>query len=100
LCKKETGGLPALSEPVAPSRENVINLMDALRRSIAAEPPAKKSAAASKAVAAKRRTPPAAGCKTRRVAFCCRARNTGGRIEDHSHRVRIVAASAVSICSV
>jgi DNA end-binding protein Ku len=57
ILRKKQAKLPALSEPVAPSRENVINLMDALRRSIAAEPPAKKPAAASKAIGAKRRKP-------------------------------------------
>ena len=57
ILRKKRAKLPAPPEPIAPSRENVINLMDALRRSIAAEPPVKKSAAASKAVAAKRRTP-------------------------------------------
>jgi DNA end-binding protein Ku len=57
ILRKKRAKLPAPPEPIAPSGENVINLMDALRRSIAAEPPVKKSAAASKAVAAKRRTP-------------------------------------------
>jgi DNA end-binding protein Ku len=57
ILRKKQAKLPALSEPVAPSRENVLNLMDALRRSIAAEPPAKKPAAASKAIGAKRRKP-------------------------------------------
>jgi DNA end-binding protein Ku len=47
-----------VAAPVAPSRENIINLMDALRRSLAAEPPPKKPPAASKAVSAKRRSPP------------------------------------------
>ncbi len=55
LRKKQTK-MPAPPEPVAPSRENVINLMDALRRSIAVEPPGKKPAAASKAARAKRRS--------------------------------------------
>jgi DNA end-binding protein Ku len=54
LRKKQTK-TPA---PAAPSRENVINLMDALRRSIAAVPPPKKPAAASRAASAKRRSPP------------------------------------------
>jgi hypothetical protein len=47
------------------------------------------------------------GLRRRTAALCvststrrwCDAK-TGGRIEGHSHRVRIVAASAVSICSV
>jgi non-homologous end joining protein Ku len=34
--------MPAPPEPVTASRENVINLMDALRRSIAAELPPQK----------------------------------------------------------
>ena len=57
LRKKQTK-MPAPAAPVAPSRENVINLMDALRRSIAAVPPPKKPAAASRAASAKRRSPP------------------------------------------
>jgi hypothetical protein len=57
ILRKKQAKMPAPPAPVAPSRENVINLMDALRRSIAAEPPAKKSAAASKAARAKRRSP-------------------------------------------
>jgi Ku protein len=51
---------PASPPPVAPSSENVINLMDALRRSIADEPPRKKPAAASRgsrSASAKRRGP-------------------------------------------
>jgi DNA end-binding protein Ku len=58
ILRKKQAKMPAPPEPVAPSRENVINLMDALRRSLAAEPPAKKPAAASKAASAKRRSPP------------------------------------------
>jgi non-homologous end joining protein Ku len=57
ILTKKQAKMPAPPAPVAPSRENVINLMDALRRSIAAEPPAKKPAAASKAARAKRRSP-------------------------------------------
>jgi DNA end-binding protein Ku len=57
ILRKKQATLPAPPEPIAPSRENVINLMDALRRSIAAEPPAKKPAATSKAIGAKRRKP-------------------------------------------
>jgi len=57
ILRKKQAKMPAPPAPVAPSRENVINLMDALRRSIAAEPPAKKPAAASKAARAKRRSP-------------------------------------------
>jgi DNA end-binding protein Ku len=56
ILRKKQAKMPAPSAPVAPSRENVINLMDALRRSIAAEPPAKKPAAGSKAARAKRRS--------------------------------------------
>jgi DNA end-binding protein Ku len=58
ILRKKQAKMPAPPEPVAPSRENVINLMDALRRSLAAEPPAKKPAAASKAASAKLRSPP------------------------------------------
>jgi DNA end-binding protein Ku len=58
ILSKKQAKMPAPAAPVAPSRENVINLMDALRRSIAAEPPAKKPAAASKAASAKRRSAP------------------------------------------
>jgi DNA end-binding protein Ku len=57
ILRKKQAKMPAPPAPVAPSRENVINLMDALRRSIAAEPSAKKPAAASKAARVKRRTP-------------------------------------------
>jgi Ku protein len=58
ILRKKQAKMPAPPAPVAPSRENVINLMDALRRSIAAQPPAKKPAAASsKAARAKRRSP-------------------------------------------
>jgi non-homologous end joining protein Ku len=42
LRKKQAKG-PAHAPAVKPSRENVINLMDALRRSIAADRPAKRS---------------------------------------------------------
>ena len=57
LLRKKQAKLPAPPEPVTASRENVINLMDALRRSIAAELPPKKPAAASKARSAKHRSP-------------------------------------------
>jgi DNA end-binding protein Ku len=57
LLKKKQAKMPAPPAPVAPSRENVINLMDALRRSIAAEPPRKKPAAVSRPASAKRRSP-------------------------------------------
>ena len=57
ILRKKQAKMPAPPAPVAPSRENVINLMDALRRSITAEPPAKRPAAASKAARAKRRSP-------------------------------------------
>jgi Ku protein len=57
ILRKKQAKMPAPPAPVAPSRENVINLMDALRRSIAAEPSTKRSAAGSKAVRAKRRSP-------------------------------------------
>jgi DNA end-binding protein Ku len=52
ILRKKQAKMPAPAASVAPSRENVINLMDALRRSIAAEPPAKKPSAASKAAPA------------------------------------------------
>ena len=52
ILRKKQAKMPAPPAPVAPSRENVINLMDALRRSIAAKPPAKRPAAASKAARA------------------------------------------------
>jgi DNA end-binding protein Ku len=55
ILKKKQAKMPAPPTPVTPSRENVINLMDALRRSIAAELPAKKPAAGSEATRAKRR---------------------------------------------
>jgi DNA end-binding protein Ku len=58
ILRKKQAKTPAPPAPVAPSRENVINLMDALRRSIAAEPPPKKPAVPSKAASAKRRSPP------------------------------------------
>jgi DNA end-binding protein Ku len=41
---------PAHPAPASPSAENVVNLMDALRRSIAAERPAAKSASQRSAV--------------------------------------------------
>jgi DNA end-binding protein Ku len=58
ILRKKQAKTPAPPAPVAPSRENVISLMDALRRSIAAEPPPKKPAVPSKAASAKRRSPP------------------------------------------
>jgi DNA end-binding protein Ku len=58
ILRKKQAKTPAAPEPIAPSRENVVNLMDALRRSIAAEPLAKRPAAASKAASAKRRGSP------------------------------------------
>jgi non-homologous end joining protein Ku len=58
ILRKKQAKMPAPPAPVAPSRENVISLMDALRRSIAAEPSAKKSAATSNAANAKRRSSP------------------------------------------
>jgi DNA end-binding protein Ku len=57
ILSKKQAKIPAPPEPVTASRENVINLMDALRRSIAAELPPKKHAAASKATRAKGRSP-------------------------------------------
>ena len=57
ILRKKQAKMPAPPAPVAPSRENVINLMDALRRSIAAEPSTKRPAAGSKAARAKRRSP-------------------------------------------
>jgi DNA end-binding protein Ku len=57
ILRKKQAKMPAPPAPVAPSRENVINLMDALRRSIAAEPSTKMPTAASKAARAKRRSP-------------------------------------------
>jgi DNA end-binding protein Ku len=58
MLKNKQAKMPAPPAPVAPSRENVINLMGALRRSIAAEPPRKKPAAsrASRGSSAKRRS--------------------------------------------
>jgi Ku protein len=56
LKKKQAKTAPPA--PIAPSRENVINLMDALKRSIAAEPLPKKPAAASTAARKKRRNVP------------------------------------------
>jgi DNA end-binding protein Ku len=41
ILRKKQGKRPAHVPAVKPSRENVVNLMDALRRSIAAERPAK-----------------------------------------------------------
>jgi DNA end-binding protein Ku len=55
ILKKKQAKMPAPPTPVTPSRENVINLMDALKRSIAAEPSTKWPAAGSKAARAKRR---------------------------------------------
>ena len=57
ILRKKQAKMPAPPAPIAPSRENVINLMDALRRSIGAEPPPKKPAAASTAARGKRRSP-------------------------------------------
>jgi DNA end-binding protein Ku len=58
ILRKKQAKIPAPPAPVATSRENVINLMDALRRSIAAEPSTKRPAVGSKAAArAKRRSP-------------------------------------------
>jgi Ku protein len=56
ILRKKQAKMPAPPAPVAPSRENVINLLAALRRSIAAEPPAKRSAAGSRTARAKRRS--------------------------------------------
>ena len=52
---KETGEAPAPPPAAAPSRENVINLMDALRRSIPAESPPPRPQ--RRAVAAKAASP-------------------------------------------
>jgi DNA end-binding protein Ku len=57
ILKKKQAKMPAPPAPVAPSRENGINLMDALRRSIAAEPSTKRPAVGFKAARAKRRSP-------------------------------------------
>ena len=58
ILRKKQEKMLAPPAPVVPSRENVINLMDALRRSIAAEPSTKRPAVGSKAAArAKRRSP-------------------------------------------
>ena len=57
ILRKKQAKMPAPPAPAAPSRENVTNLMDALRRSIAAEPSTKRPAAGSKAARAKRRSP-------------------------------------------
>jgi DNA end-binding protein Ku len=54
ILRKKQAKTPTPPEPAAPARENVINLMDALKRSIAAELPPKKPTAASKAANAKR----------------------------------------------
>lgn len=40
ILRKKQAKRPAQAPSVRPSQENVVNLMDALRRSIAAEPPA------------------------------------------------------------
>ena len=56
ILRRKQAKMPAPPSPIAPSRENVINLMDALRRSIAAEPPPKKPAAASTSARGKRRS--------------------------------------------
>ncbi len=75
ILRKKQAKMPAPPEPVAPSRENVVNLMDALRRSIAAEPPPKKPAAASQTSSRKRRSPPRRRAyRTNFSAFSCRAR--------------------------
>ena len=60
ILKKKQAKMPGPTAPSTPSHENVVNLMDALRRSIAAEPARKKPAAASRASrtpSAKRRRP-------------------------------------------
>jgi DNA end-binding protein Ku len=44
ILRKKQGKMPAPPEPVVPARENVINLMDALKRSVAAELPPKARA--------------------------------------------------------
>jgi DNA end-binding protein Ku len=44
ILRKKQAKLPAHPAPVKPSAENVVNLMDALRRSIAVERPAARSA--------------------------------------------------------
>ena len=56
ILRRKQAKMPAPPSPIAPSRENVVNLMDALRRSIAAEPPPKKPAAASTSARGKRRS--------------------------------------------
>jgi Ku protein len=56
ILRKKQAKIFAPPEPVPASRENVINLMDALRRSIAAELPPKRPAATSKAASAKPRS--------------------------------------------
>jgi DNA end-binding protein Ku len=43
ILRKKQAKRPAHTPAVKPSHENVVNLMDALRRSIAAQPPAKPS---------------------------------------------------------
>jgi Ku protein len=57
ILRKKQAKMPTPPEPVTASRENVINLMDTLRRSIAAELPHNKPAGASKAPSTNRRSP-------------------------------------------
>jgi len=49
LREKQASKLPARNFPSTPSAQNVINLMDALRRSLGAEQPTPRSKSAAKA---------------------------------------------------
>ena len=61
ILRKKQAKMPAAAGPVTPSRENVVDLMEALKRSIAVAPPIPKSllrrAAAPKPMRAKRAHP-------------------------------------------
>jgi non-homologous end joining protein Ku len=55
ILRRRQAKMPLPPEPVAPSRENVINLMDTLRRRIDAELPPTKPAADSRISSTRRR---------------------------------------------
>jgi len=78
ILRKKQAKMPASSPPLEPSREKVIKLMDALRRSIAAEPPVKRPAAGSKAARARRRSPMATD-SLHEPSICQRNRKRDGR---------------------